>query len=69
MSEQNYNYKLTSKFSGFTSLCIIPIPCRYLRALAKLNTIPLASLSVYLVAKVMASNKSPPFENEQIKYC
>lgn len=37
--------------------------CKYFSALARLYTMILASLSVYLAEEVMASNKSPPCEN------
>lgn len=36
------------------------MPCRYLRAAARLDTMIEASRSVYLAEDVMASNKSPP---------
>lgn len=37
------------------------MPCRYLRAAARLDTMTEASCSVYLAEDVMASNKSPPY--------
>lgn len=50
----------TSRFSGLISLCTMLRPCRYLRALARLYTMALPSLSVYLVEEVIASKRSPP---------
>lgn len=50
----------TSRFSGLISLCTMFMLCRYFRAPARLYTMMLASLSVYLAEEVMASNKSPP---------
>lgn len=50
----------TSRFSGLTSLWTMLMPCRYLRAAARLDTMTEASCSVYLAEDVMASNKSPP---------
>lgn len=38
--------------------------CRYFRAPARLYTMMVASLSVYLAEEVMASNKSPPCAGE-----
>jgi hypothetical protein len=35
--------------------------CRYRRALARLYTMALPSLSVYLVEEVIASKRSPPY--------
>lgn len=52
----------TSRFSGLISLCTMLMRCRYLRAPVRLYTMALASLSVYFVEEVMASNKSPPCE-------
>lgn len=40
-------------------------PWRYLRALAKLYTIALPSLSVYLVEEVIASKRSPPCKDKR----
>lgn len=51
---------LTSRFSGLMSLWTMLRLWRYLMALARLWSMPLASLSVYLLAEVMASNRSPP---------
>lgn len=51
----------TSRFSGLMSLWTMLRPCRYLTALAKLNSMQPASRSVYLLDEVMASNRSPPF--------
>lgn len=42
------------------SLCTMLRLWRYLIALARLYSMPLASLSVYLLADVMASKRSPP---------
>lgn len=53
----------TSRFSGLMSLWTMFKLCRYFSALARLYTMTLASLSVYLAEEVMASNKSPPCEN------
>lgn len=53
--------ELTRRFSGLMSLCTMLRPCRYLRALARLYTMALPSLSVYLVEEVIASKRSPPY--------
>lgn len=51
---------LTSRFSGLMSRWTMLRVWRYLMALARLKSMPLASLSVYLLDDVMASNRSPP---------
>lgn len=53
---------LTSRFSGLMSRWTMFRLCRYLIALARLYSIPLASRSVYLFVEVMASKRSPPWE-------
>lgn len=53
---------LTSRFSGLMSRWTMLRLCRYLMALARLYSIPLASRSVYLLVEVMASKRSPPCE-------
>lgn len=55
----------TSRFSGLISLCTMLRPCRYLRALARLYTMALPSLSVYLVEEVIASKRSPPYRKKK----
>lgn len=52
---------LTSRFSGLMSRWTMLRVWRYLMALARLKSMPLASLSVYLLDDVMASNRSPPW--------
>ncbi len=51
---------LTRRFSGLMSRWTMLRLCRYLIALARLYSIPLASRSVYLLEEVMASKRSPP---------
>ena len=48
------------RFSGLMSRCTMLRAWRYLRALARLYTMALPSLSVYLVEEVIASKRSPP---------
>lgn len=52
---------LTNRFSGFMSLWTILRLCKYLMALARLNSIQLASPSVYRLEEMMASKRSPPW--------
>ena len=56
----------TNRFSGFMSLWTILRLCRYLMALARLNSIELASRSVYLFDEVIASKRSPPWRNRRV---
>lgn len=55
-------FPLTSRFSGLMSRWTMFRLCRYLMALARLYSIPLASRSVYLLVEVMASKRSPPWK-------
>ena len=61
-----YGTLLTRMFSGLMSRCTIDREWRYLRAEARLYTMPLASRSVYLVADDIASNRSPPWNHHQL---
>lgn len=55
----------TSRFSGLMSRWTMFIRCRYLMAPARLNTMALASRSLYFVDEVMASNRSPPWRRQE----
>ena len=59
---------LTRMFSGLMSRCTMDSECRYLRAEARLYTMPLASRSVYLVADEIASNRSPPWNHHRLDW-
>lgn len=58
-------YTHTSRFSGLMSRWTMFIRCRYLMAPARLNTMALASRSLYFVDEVMASNRSPPWKEAE----
>lgn len=55
----------TSRFSGLMSRWTMFIRCRYLMAPARLNTMALASRSLYFVDEVMASKRSPPWKEAE----
>ena len=59
--ERKRQRRRTRRFSGLMSRCTMLRACRYRRALARLYTMALPSLSVYLVEEVIASKRSPPW--------